>query len=118
MGDRPPIGAVARRIAAEALLSFAPPPDVSPSVWAERSIYIPVGNAIPGMIRFDNAPYQREPLDLTMDASVSRISLMWGAQVGKTTLALCGQAFRIAENPMSQIMLQPSQGDLHTWLIT
>ena len=118
MGDRPPIGAVSRRIAAEALLSFAPPPDVAPSVWAERSIYIPVGNAIPGMIRFDNAPYQREPLDLTMDASVSRISLMWGAQVGKTTLALCGQAFRIAENPMSQIMLQPSQGDLHTWLET
>lgn len=113
-----PIGRVARRVAAEALAIFAPPPDVLPSEWAERSIYIPVGNAIPGMIRFENAPYQRLPLDLTMDPEVSRISLMWGAQVGKTTVALCGQAFRIGENPQSQIMMQPSQGDLHTWLET
>ncbi|MEI4262798.1 phage terminase large subunit family protein [Roseovarius sp. D0-M9] len=118
MSDPVPIGAVATRIASEALLTFAPPPDVAPSVWAERAIYIPVGNAIPGMMRFDNAPYQRLPLDLTVDPLVSRISLMWGAQVGKTQTALCAQAFRIAENPMSQIMLQPSQGDLHTWLET
>lgn len=111
-------GAVTRRVASLALATFAPPPDVAPSVWAERSIYIPVGNAIPGLIRFENAPYQRLPLDLTMDPEVSRITLMWGAQVGKTMVALCAQAFRIAENPMSQIMMQPSQGDLHTWLET
>lgn len=115
---RAPIGPVARRIAAEALGSFAPPPSISPSEWSEASIYIPVGNAIPGLIRFDNAPYQREPLDLTMDPLVSRITLQWGAQVGKTTVGLCAQAYRIAENPMSQIMMQPSQGDLHTWLET
>jgi phage terminase large subunit GpA-like protein len=112
------IGSVTRRVALEALASFSPPPDTDPSVWAEASVYIPVGNAIPGLIRFDNAPYQRLPLDLTMDPAVSRISLMWGAQVGKTTVALCAQAFRIAENPMSQIMMQPSQGDLHVWLET
>ncbi len=47
-----------------------------------------------------------------------RISLMWGAQVGKTTLALCGQAYRIAQAPTSQMMMQPSQGDLTTWLET
>ena len=116
--SRAPIGEVARRIAADALGSFASPPSLAPSAWAEASIYIPVGNAIPGLIRFDNAPYQREPLDLTMDPRVSRITLQWGAQVGKTMVALCAQAYRIAENPMSQIMMQPSQGDLHTWLET
>lgn len=118
MGATMAISEAARRIAADALKSFAPPSDIAPSEWAERSIYIPVGNAIPGLIRFDNAPYQREPLDMTADPSVSRITLKWGAQVGKTTVGLCAQAYRIAENPQSQIMMQPSQGDLHTWLET
>ena len=40
-----------------------PPPDIKPSEWAEKNIKIPVGNAIPGPINFDNAPYQRGMLD-------------------------------------------------------
>lgn len=95
-----------------------PPPDLKPSVWAERSVVIPIGNAVPGPIRFDNAPYQREPLDMTEDPDCYRVSLMWGAQVGKTLLALCAQGYRIEQNPTSQIMMQPSQGDLTTWLET
>ena len=95
-----------------------PPPELLPSEWAEQNVYIPIGNAVPGLIRFDNAPYQREPLDMTNDPSCQRITLQWGAQVGKTMLALCAQAYRIAQNPQSQIMMQPSQGDLATWLET
>jgi len=96
-----------------------PPPDLRPSDWAEAgNVKVPVGNAIPGEIRFENAPYQREPLDMTADPECQRITLQWGAQVGKTMLALCAQAYRIAQNPTSQIMMQPSQGDLHTWLET
>lgn len=95
-----------------------PPPNLAPSEWAEQNVRIPVGNAVPGLIRFDNAPYQREPLDMMADAECERITLMWGAQVGKTQTALCGQAYFIAQNPCSQIMMQPSQGDLHTWLET
>ena len=38
---------------------LVPPPDMLPSVWAEKNIHIPVGNAIPGPINFDNAPMQR-----------------------------------------------------------
>ncbi|MBD9528665.1 phage terminase large subunit family protein [Paracoccus sp. PAR01] len=95
-----------------------PPPDLAPSVWAESSVVIPIGNAVPGPIRFDNAPYQREPLNMTANPDCFRVSLMWGAQVGKTLLALCAQGYRIEQNPTSQIMMQPSQGDLHTWLET
>lgn len=102
----------------KAATHFRPPPKLLPSEWSERNIYVPIGNAIPGLIRFDNAPYQREPLDMTADPSCTRITLMWGAQVGKTMLALCAQAYRIAQNPQSQIMMQPSQGDLSTWLET
>lgn len=102
----------------KAQLLLRPPPDLLPSEWAEANVRIPIGNAVPGLIRFDNAPYQREPLDMTADPTCQRVTLQWGAQVGKTTLALCAQAYRIGQNPMSQIMMQPSQGDLHTWLET
>lgn len=95
-----------------------PPTQMLPSDWAEQHVRIPAGNAIPGPIRFDNAPYQREPLDMTVRTDCHRISMMWSAQVGKTMLALCAQGFRIAANPTSQIMMQPSEGDLRTWLET
>lgn len=104
--------------AARAQSFLRPPPDLTPSAWAEANIQIPIGNAVPGLIRFDNAPYQREPLDMTANPACTRITLMWGAQVGKTQTALCAQAFRVAFDPVSQIMMQPSQGDLHTWLET
>lgn len=95
-----------------------PPPQLNPSDWAEQAIRIPVGNAIPGMINFDNAPYQREPLDMLANPECHRVSLMWGAQVGKTQLVNCALAYYIAHEPVSQMMMQPSQGDLNTWLET
>ncbi|MDT0510483.1 MULTISPECIES: phage terminase large subunit family protein [unclassified Halomonas] len=95
-----------------------PPAPLKPSEWAEQNVRIPAGNAIPGPIRFDNAPYQREPMDMAAHPGCYRISLMWGAQVGKTQLALCLQGYGIAHEPRSQMMMQPSQGDLMTWLET
>lgn len=101
---------------ASALLK--PPPKMTPVEWAEKSLRIPAGNALPGPIRFDNAPHQREPLNLMFSPLVERISLMWGAQVGKTQVLACGQAFAVVMSPRSQMMMQPSQGDLGTWLET
>jgi phage terminase large subunit GpA-like protein len=95
-----------------------PPPNLLPSEWAEENIKIPVGNAVPGPMRFDNAPYQREVIDMTANPRCERISLMWGAQVGKTQTALAAQGYRIEFDPVSQMMMQPSQGDLTTWLET
>jgi len=95
-----------------------PPPDIKPSEWAEASVKIPAGNALPGPMRMANAPYQREPMDSLVDPDVTRETLMWGAQVGKTMTALCVQGFCIEVQPRSQMMMQPSQGDLTTWLET
>lgn len=97
---------------------LVPPAPLKPSEWAEANVRIPSGNAIPGPIRFDNAPYQREPMDMATHPGCHRISLQWGAQVGKTQLALCLQGYAIAHEPRSQMMMQPSQGDLTTWLET
>ena len=93
-----------------------PPPDMLPSDWSEKNVRIPEGNAVPGMLRLANAPYQREPMDQLVNPDCYRVTLMWGAQVGKTLLALCVQAYSIAMAPCSQMMMQPSQDDLKTWL--
>lgn len=79
---------------------------------------IPAGNAIPGPIRFQNAPYQREPLEQIANPDCRRITLMWGAQVGKTQVVNCAIGYHIAHKPQSQMVMQPSQGDLQTWLET
>jgi len=107
-----------RKALKKAAKLLRPPPKLTPSQWAEAHVRIPAGNAVPGPINFDNAPYQREVLDLMFDPTCSRISLQWGAQVGKTQTALCGQAYAIVHEPRSQMMMQPSQGDLATWLET
>lgn len=47
-----------------------------------------------------------------------RITLMWGAQTGKTQVVNCLLGYFIDQRPKSQMMMQPSQGDLKTWLET
>ena len=109
---------LAKRINQAKGLAWSPPPNLKPSDWAEQNIRIPVGNAIPGLMRFANAPHQREPLDMIANPDCSRVTLMWGAQTGKTQVVNCAIGFNIAQVPSSQIMMQPSQGDLQTWLET
>lgn len=106
--------AAMRRAAAH----LVPPADMLPSAWAEANIRIPVGNAIPGPINFDNAPYQRGMLDAMKEPGVRRVSYMTGAQLGKTTVQQCGTAYFIAHEPSSQIFIQPTQGDVQTFLET
>lgn len=95
-----------------------PPPNLKPSEWAETSLRIPEGNAVPGMYRIANAPYQRDPADQLVNPDCYRVTLKWSAQVGKTLAALVVQGYCIDITPKSQMMMQPSQGDLQTWLET
>lgn len=103
---------------ARALKNIVPPPDMKPSVWAEKNIKIPVGNAIPGPINFDNAPYQRGMIDVIKEPGIRRIDFMTGAQLGKTTIQQCITSYFIAHEPRSQIFVQPTQGDVQTFLET
>jgi phage terminase large subunit GpA-like protein len=101
-----------------ALAMLKPPPDLPPSAWAEANVRIPTGNAIPGPYRIANAPYQREPMDQFVNPDCYRVTLKWGAQIGKTLTLLCIQGYAIDMRPRSQMMMQPSQGDAQTWLET
>ena len=93
-----------------------PPPKRLPSEWAEEKCRIPSGNAIPGPVRFANAPYQVEPLNMTVHPDCYRISLMWGAQTGKSQTQLMSIGFFIDQEPSSQMVMQPTQTDMSVWL--
>ncbi len=101
-----------------AAVNLVPPPDMLPSDWAQQNVKIPVGNAIPGPINFDNAPYQRGMLDAIKEPGVYRIDYMTGAQLGKTTVQQCITGYFIAHEPRSQMFAQPTQGDMQTFLET
>ena len=106
------------RAARNAVAMFMPPPDLLPSAWAQDNIRIPEGNAIPGPYRIANAPIQREPVDMFVHPDCYRVTLMWGAQIGKTMALLVIQGYAIDVRPRSQMMMQPSQADAQTWLET
>jgi phage terminase large subunit GpA-like protein len=95
--------------------NLVPPPDMLPSVWAEKNVRIPVGNKIPGLINFDNAPLQRGILDAIKEPGMRRMDLMLAAQTGKTTCQQCITGYYIDHEPRSQIMAQPSEGDMATF---
>lgn len=94
---------------------LVPPADVLPSVWAEENVRIPIGNAIPGPISFENAPLQRGILNAIKEPGIKRMDLMLAAQTGKTTVQQCITGYFIDHEPRSQIMAQPSEGDMATF---
>lgn len=93
-----------------------PPQKLLPHIWSEKYVQIPAGNAKPGPVRFSNAPFQIEPLNMITNPTCYRITLMWGAQTGKSQVQLMAMGFCIDHAPQSQMMMQPSEGDLKTWL--
>ncbi|HKY46137.1 MAG TPA: terminase gpA endonuclease subunit [Pyrinomonadaceae bacterium] len=110
-------GGITRAIR-RAVTHLVPPPDILPSEFAERNIDIPIGNAVPGPIRFDAAFYQKGMIDVIKEPGINRVSYMLGAQLGKTTIQQCITAYFIAHDPRSQIWLMPSEGDMLTFRST
>lgn len=93
-----------------------PPKELKPSEFAEENLRIPTGNAIPGPVRFKNAPHQIEPLNLIDDPECYRITLMWGAQTGKTQTALMAMAYFIGHKPKNMMAMQASKSDMNKYL--
>lgn len=107
-----------RRAIERSLAMLRPPPKLLPSQYAEAKIRIPEGNAKPGPYRLANAPFQEEPMNMLIDPDCFRMSLMWGAQTGKTMVMLVQQVYCIEISPRSQMAMQPSQNDSQIWLET
>jgi phage terminase large subunit GpA-like protein len=101
--------------ASRAAQNLIPPAEMKPSEWAEKNIRIPIGNAVPGPINFDNAPYQRGMIDCVVEPGIKRVTFQTGAQLGKTTTQQCITGYFIDHDPRSQIFVMPTQNDVQTF---
>ena len=96
-------------IIAAALATFAPPPALTVSDWADRFRYLsPESSAEPGKWSTDRAPYQRGIMDSVADPEVNQVVIMSSAQVGKTAMIENVVAFYICQDPSAILLLQPT----------
>lgn len=108
----------AHRLACEAMTALRPAPNIAVSDWMEQHLLLPEDNAVPGPFRFDNTPYLREVVDSFNEPDVETVSLMWGAQLGKTTGLLGILAYCVGHRPKSSMVLQATEADAKAFLAT
>jgi phage terminase large subunit GpA-like protein len=93
---------------------FAPPERMRVSEWAERYRRLRAGaTARPGPYRLDLAPYAREILDSYLDPHVEEVTMMFGAQCGKSTIAEILVGYVVDQDPSPIGWLMPREDDYH-----
>lgn len=72
-----------------------------PTEWLEQNIKLPPGGAEiePGPIKFDEAPYLREPIDCLVEPGVTDIVISGPTRIGKTIILRMVFALKIAFRP-------------------
>lgn len=96
---------------------FKPAKCLSISDWSESHVYLPAGtSAVPG--RWRTIAYQKGVFEAIENPKISKITLMFGAQLGKTSIVNNSLGYYIQHQPESQIVMQPSESDVKTWLET
>ncbi len=81
------------------------------SEWADRYMVLPEGSSEAGRFSTDTIPYQKEIMDAITDPEVTDVSVMSSAQVGKTTIVMCGTAYYIDYEPATQMLVMPTIAD-------
>ena len=86
---------------------LCPPPDLSPSEWAEQYRYLSAeDSAEPGKYRGRRAPYQKGILDAL--TKYQKIVMMTSAQVGKTLCQTNALAYWIDHTPAPILWVAPT----------
>lgn len=100
-----------RWFAGQLLAAFAPPPDIAPSVWAERNLVLTSDFAAePGNYSLDRTPWCRAPLDDAADPSVEVVAIGGASQTGKSQLSLAVASYFAAVSPCSIMHITPTDG--------
>ena len=81
------------------------------SEWADRYMVLPAGSNEAGKFNSDSIPYQREIMDAITDPEVTDVAVMSSAQVGKTTIIMCGIGYYIDYEPTTQMLVMPTLND-------
>ena len=96
---------------------FRPTKNLSISDWSAEHVFLPNGTSASAG-KWKTISYQHGVFDAIEDTKVIKVTLMWGAQLGKTALLNNTIGHYIDHQPESQIMMQPSESDLKVWLET
>lgn len=76
--------------------------------WAEQHMILPSGSNESGRYRVKNMPFQKAIMDAITDPRVVDVVVMSSAQIGKTTIILCGIGYYIDYEPATQMMVLPT----------
>lgn len=85
-----------------------PKEEMTISQWADKHMVLPKGSNEAGSFSTANMPYQEEILKAITDPDITDISVMSSAQVGKTTIILCGIGYYIDYEPATQLVVMPT----------
>ena len=105
-----------KRAISDASRLLKPPPELTISEWADKYRILSSANAMAGKYRSSVVPYAVDPMNSICDPRTYRVSLMWGAQVGKTESLINNSiGYYIHQDPKSIIVMHPTLTDLGTW---
>lgn len=97
-------------LASHAFKTFAPPPKLTLSQWADQYAYLSAeSSADPG--KWKSLPYQVGIMDTISDPRVERVSVMKSARVGFSKLLGHIVGFHIHYDPCSIMIVQPTEAD-------
>lgn len=85
-----------------------PKENMTISQWADHYMVLPEGSNEAGHYSSDTIPYQKAIMDAITDPEVVDVSVMSSAQVGKTTIIMCGIAYYIDYEPATQMLVMPT----------
>lgn len=88
-----------------------PRENITISQWANKYMVLPMGSNESGSFSTDNIPYQKDIMDAITDPDVINVSIMSSAQIGKTTIILCGIGYYIDYEPSTQMIVMPTVAD-------
>lgn len=101
--------ALAEALYRDGARSFAPPPRLTVSAWADRYRRLsPESSAEPGQWRTARAEYQRGIMDAVADKRITQVVVMSSAQVGKTEIINNVVGFFISQDPAPILVMQPT----------
>lgn len=88
--------------------ALRPKEDITICQWAERNMILPAGSNMAGKFNVSNMPHQKEIMEAIVDPEITDITVMSSAQVGKTTIILCGIGYYIDYEPSTQLVVLPT----------
>lgn len=88
-----------------------PKENMTISEWADKYMVLPEGSSEAGRFSSDTIPYQKAIMEAITDPEVTDVSVMSSAQVGKTTIIMCGIAYYIDYEPATQMLVMPTITD-------